>query len=182
MTNQTDKQKDKTGALFFGLTGAAVSVFVPILFAAAGFLAFAPWLNIASAVVLTPAALTVLYWVFSKKTRMQVMFSRCLTAAMSALGAYLYICMMTGMLSGIFGAIPLESIDMREYELTEVLSGVPTGLANGIAYLVSPGTLWQDVTAWVDGGWPLIAAAALFAQIGLPQLFIRRPPEETPQF
>jgi len=171
-----DKHRERTGALFFLLTGIPVSVVVPALLAAAGFLVFIPYLNLASAVLLTPAVCILLYKLLFRKTKMELLPARLLTAGMSLLGAYVYICVLAGTLSGVFGSEPVEMEDMRDTEIMEYVERAPVTFRNAANRFLAPGLLWQDVTAWDEEGWAMIAAAAAAAQMGIPQLFIRKRP------
>ena len=174
--NKKDKHREKSGALFFLLTGIPVSVVIPALFAAAGFLLFIPYLNLASALLLTPAVCILLFKLLFRKTAMGTPQARVLIGVASLLGAYVYICVMAGVLSGVFGSVPVEMEDMLDIEVMEYIERAPVIFRNAANRFLAPGLLWQDVTAWNEEGWALIAAAALFAQIGLPQLFIRQRP------
>ncbi|MDR0324987.1 MAG: hypothetical protein LBI19_02685 [Oscillospiraceae bacterium] len=173
---QKDKHREKTGALFFLLAGTAVSVTVSALFAFAGFLYFIPYLSLSSAVLLTPVVCTVLYSLFLKKTRLEVLPARVLAAFASLLGAYVYICVMSGVLSGVFGAFPVEVTYMRDTELMTFITDAPVILRNTANYVLSPGMLWQDIAAWSREGWHILMAAAILTQVGLPQLFITKRP------
>lgn len=174
--SQKDKHKGKSGFLFFLLTGAVVSVIVPALFAAAGFLYMIPYLNIAGAVLLSPVFCLLLYKLLLKKTHMGILPVRVLTGLISALGGYVFICVLTGVLSGLFGALPVEIAEMREMEIMEIILSLKTAYLNAAGYFAAPGLLWQDAAARGEMMWGVISAATLFIHIGLPQLFIVKIP------
>jgi len=167
--------KESSGALLFLLTSLALSAAVAALFAVAGFLAFIPYGNLASAVLLAPAVCILLYTVLLKKTRLGPLPARVLTGISSLAGAYVYICVIMGALSGIFGQFPVETEIMRETEMMEYLHRIMVILGNAFQYMSYPGLLWQDFAAWNSEGWPMIAAAAFTAQTVLPQIFFRAP-------
>ena len=169
-----DKHKERSGALFFLLTGIAVSAVVPSLFAFAGFLYCIPYLNIASAALISPLVCTLLCRIFSKKLRVAPLAARVLTAIPSVLGAYIFVCVLTGTLSGVFGALPLETELMNDVEMMEYIKRAGTVFGNAANYFLSPGLLWQDIAARGETMWAMIAAAALIAHFGLPQMFIRK--------
>jgi hypothetical protein len=173
-----DMNIGKTGALFYAFAGLGVSIPIPAIFAYASFFAFVPWLNLATAVLLTPALLTFLYIVFAGRTRMEIVSTRVITAVVSLIGAWVYICVMTAVLSGVFGANTIDeeitNAIMRETKPEFYLSRLGATLGFMSHYAVSPYLLFQDITAWYREGWHTMALAALCLQIGLPQVFIRK--------
>ncbi|MDR0294312.1 MAG: hypothetical protein LBH95_09215 [Oscillospiraceae bacterium] len=175
--NQKDKHRERSGMSFFRLTGTVVSAAVPALFAVAGFFFYIPYLNLASAVLFTPLVCALLYKLLFMRTRMGVPSARVATAVVSALGAYVHVCVLTGVLSGIFGAWPVGTAVMAETELMEYIKGAGTIFGDAAHYFLTPGLLWQDLAARGEAGWAMIAAGGVIAQIGIPQLFIRRRPE-----
>jgi hypothetical protein len=169
-----DSKREPTGALFFSLSGFAASVSVAALFSVAGFLLFIPFLNLAAAILFCPLAFILIYKPLLRKTRLQPIPARVITAFVSGAGAYVFICVMTGTLSAIFGQAPIENEYLRDAGLTLYLFNINIILGNGAHYLFFPARLWQDLAAWHEGGWTMLAASALTAQIILPQVFIER--------
>lgn len=174
MKKAKDKNREKTGALFFVLTGAAVSAAVAALFAFAGFFIFIPYLNLASAAILVPAVCVPVYKALLGKTNLTALPARALTGFVSLAGAYIHICVITGVLSGVFGSIPAEAEDMNYTGIMEYIRHAGVVFTNAAFYLANPKFLWQDLIAWGEGGWPMTAASALTAQAVLPQIFIER--------
>jgi hypothetical protein len=96
-------------------------------------------------------------------------------AAMAAgAGAYIYICVMAGTLTGAFGLLPMEHEEMNEYAIMDILGQARAVLNNTFWYLVYPRLLWQDISAWNAGGWLTLAAAGMLVQVSVPQIFIKR--------
>jgi hypothetical protein len=167
-------KREPSGAFFFLLTGLALSAVIAVPLAVAGFFLYAPFLNLASAVLLVPVFYVLLYKSLRKKTRFGAPVARVLTFIVSAAGAYVFICVTTGVLSGVFGAEPVDSEYMRETGIMEYIDSITTVLGNAALYISFPQLLWQDLAAWGSEGWTVIAAAAFFSQVTLPQIFIKK--------
>jgi hypothetical protein len=108
------------------------------------------------------------------RTRLDIIPARILTGVVSLSGAYIFVCVTTGVLSGLFGAFPYESEEMRYTGIMEYIGSYRDILNNTAYYLVSPGYLWQDITAWSGGGWHMITACSLILNAIIPQIFIGR--------
>ncbi len=181
---QEEEKKKRGGVVSFALTSVLTVSVVSAVFAVAGFLAMVPYIVFVSAIVLTPSVSVLLFMLFSRNADMSFLVCRVVTGVVSAVGAYLFVCFTMGAVSGIYGAYPLEMEEMREVELSAYIENLPVIFGNALLYFVSPGRLWQDIVARGETVWGLAAAAALFAQIGAPQIFIRvreKPPEPVVQ-
>jgi hypothetical protein len=176
-----DKVSDnpnKTGLLGFILKSAAAAVLIPPLFALAGFFIFVPYLNLAGAVLIVPISCALLFRLFSKKLRAEPLAARALTGAASLICAWIFVCVLAGVLTGIHGSEPVEMYDISGNEPLDVLElyadhwkdiGTET-----LGYLYSPVRLFEDLAAWNSGGWLTLAVAGFMAQLGLPQFLVRR--------
>jgi hypothetical protein len=169
-----DKNREKSGALFFFAAGLPLSAFAAALFSFASFFIFIPYLNLASASILSPAVCSVLCLLLLRRTRLEPIPARVLAAAVSLSAAYVFICVTTGVLSGLFGAFPYDAEEMRFTGIMEYLGSARVIFSNSAYYLVYPDYLWQDITAWSGGGWHMIAACSLISHAVLPQIFIKR--------
>jgi hypothetical protein len=175
MKKAKDKNREKTGALSYFLSGTVLCALASALLAVAGFFFFIPYLNIASAVILAPAACIFIRGFLIKRTKLELFPARVLTAGISLAGAYVYVCVVTGVLSAVYGQFPIEAEDLRYTELLEYFRHARPIFTNASIYFAAPRLLWQDLTAWSDGGWPMVAASGVFAQTFLPQIFINTP-------
>jgi hypothetical protein len=169
-----EKSTEKTGIPGFLLKGLAVSVFIPAVISAAGFLSYIPYLNLAGAVLAVPLACALLYRVFSNKLRVGVPFTRVLTGFLSLICAWVFLCVMTGTLSGVYGWEPLTRAEMLDFELTDILERWEAICINSLVYLYSPARLFEDLAAWNSEGWLTLAAAGFISQTALPQLLVKR--------
>lgn len=165
------EEKKPNRIIVFALASLLTSSVLSAVLAVAGFLALLPYFVFLSAVLLTPFVNVFLYALYAGKN-LDPTVRRAVTGIVSALGAYMFVCFMMGVVSGVYGAVPLEMEEMQEFEMGEYTGKLPAVFGNALAYFVSPGRLWQDVAARGERMWGLIAASAFFAQIGLPQLFI----------
>ncbi|MDR1668676.1 MAG: hypothetical protein LBR76_01795 [Oscillospiraceae bacterium] len=166
-------QEEKKSAVPFILASLLSVAVLSAVLAVAGFLAMIPYAVFASAILATPFVSVLLFALFLNNAGMSVPVCRAVTGFVSALGAYLFLCFMMGAVSGVYGAYPLEMDEMREVEFSVYIENLPVIFANALLYFIKPGQLWQDIMARGDAVWGLAAAGALFAQIGLPQVFIR---------
>jgi hypothetical protein len=169
-----DNPHEKSGIPGFIVKGAVVSVLIPAIFAAAGFLMFIPYLNLAAGVLLVPLICALCYRGFSGKVKVRVEIIRVLTGVFSLLCAWVFLCVMTGVLSGVYGWEPLEIVDMLYEEPMDILMRWQAIGTNALVYFYSPGILFEDIAAWNEEGWLNIATAGFVVQAGLPQLLVKR--------
>ncbi|MDR1691965.1 MAG: hypothetical protein LBR72_01275 [Oscillospiraceae bacterium] len=177
------EERRRSGAATYAFGSLLTITVLSAVLAFAGFLFMPPYLVFASAAVVAPFVNVLLFALFSRNLLVGAAVGRILTFLVSAVGVYVYLCFLMGTVSGVYGPDALYAEDMQYFELPEYIEALPAVVGNALAYAFSPGHLFQDIIARGDAVWGHIAAAALFAQIGLPQVFIkvRKPPEpETP--
>jgi hypothetical protein len=176
------------GILRFIIKSLIVAVFVPALLAFAGFIIFAPWLTLAGAVLVVPLTCALLFRLFSKKLNASPVVTRVLTGLVSLVCAIIFICVMAGTMSGLYfeweteweppeemHLEPLEVLLGEDYiELMDAVEHIGGIYMNSFRYLYSPVYLFEDLAAWNSKGWLTLALAAFIAQIGMPQLLVRR--------
>jgi hypothetical protein len=182
MKKKTDISYEPSGIAPFLIKGTALSIFLPAIFTFAGFLIFVPWLNLAAAVLVTPLFCALFYRLFSGGLNTEQPTTRLLTALVSFIGMWIFLCALAGTLSGLYGFEPESVHELRFlYEPAEVLEAWTEWehfsndiLKNFVIYLISPIVLFEDLAAWNEEGWLILATAGCIAQMTIPQFLVKR--------
>jgi len=180
MKKKTDQSYEPSGILSFLIKGVILSIFLPAILTFAGFLVFVPWLNLAAAILVTPLSCALFYRLFSGGLTTEETPARLLTALVSLIASWIFLCVLAGTLSGVYGFEPEPTTFMRHlYEepmefigdLDETWKDI---LQNIAVYLYSPVVLFEDLAAWNEDGWHILALAGCIAQLVIPQFLVKR--------
>jgi hypothetical protein len=171
------QEKQHNGILLFIIVPLFTIVFISALLGFVSFLIVWPYFVLLAAFVVMPGFNVLMFSLFGRNARMDMLLCRVITVSVSVLGVYVFICVMTGVVTGVYGAYPLDIEDIRLMETTHYTEEITTVYNNAVNYFFAPGRLWQDIIGRREAFWGMTAVIALFFQAGLPLMFVRVKPK-----